>query len=795
MIRAARSLGPRIAIAAAAAVALSSAATSASAYQRTLKYVTTGNGFGFQVYNADERRIVEFLEHPYRFLRPRSGQLQADGIIRRNLVWDVYFGVKGGGWLNAGTGPDPEYLDQTNIIHASITAGGVSTDSYYFAPYGYDGNAMVAVINAPSAASAYIMLNFHMGAGESQPGADGESFQAVAGGAGAVMETGPGGGAMIYLGLTGADHADCSNAYGKVAGGGDLGDNTGCSGSDQTLGLQKDLTDGWWAVGMQYIDDTSKAQETADGFKAWANGRGGQQILDDAKTEFETWRVKPPEAIQLGDEERKVWRQSETVLRMGQVREPNTNERRNHGMMLASLPHGEWHSGWVRDGMYAIVALARSGHAKETKDALDFLLNAAPVSGKYSNWFSIPSYRISTVRYFGTGEEDADFSGQSTPNIEVDGWGMMMWAARQYVDATGDIEWLNSKTSLQPDKTVYQVLVEGVANPLESYLEPTGIVKKDSSIWEVHQGNARHFAYTTLAAARGFCDMAALARRAGNDADAEKYKTLSGTVVGGFGSYFKDANNAFVGSGSGEGKTAARIDASVVEVFTWNIVKDYTKPYVAPTFGVLDQLKVVSGGYKRNDEGQSSYDNHEWILVDLRMSDALRRRGDADSIGRADELVKTIVDKAAVNFYLIPELYSAVSSDAPIGSYHGSIPMVGYGAGAFILTMFDRQQMYEPNDCGTELPPVTDGGGTGGTGQGGSGPGQGGSAAGGGGAGGCDDPLTCGGNNESDTSEIPRKAACLCGLDTSAAGGAEWLSLGLLPLALVARRRRAKPSR
>jgi hypothetical protein len=277
MIRAVGSLGPRFATATAIALALCSAASSSSAYDRTLKYVTTGNGFGFQVYNADERKIVEFLEHPYRFLRPRGSDIKQDGIIRRDLAWDIYFGVKGGGWLNAGTGPDPEYLDQTNIIHAPITAGGINTDSYFFAPYGYDGNAMVAIIKADAASAAYIMLNFHLGAGEGDPSAVGENIQAV-GAEGAVMESGPGGGAMVYLGLTGADHADCSNPWGKVNAGQDLGDNASCSGDDQTVGLQKNLTDGWWAVGMQYIDDTSKAAETATAFKA-TDPRGFQDRI------------------------------------------------------------------------------------------------------------------------------------------------------------------------------------------------------------------------------------------------------------------------------------------------------------------------------------------------------------------------------------------------------------------------------------------------------------------------------------------------------------------------------------
>ena len=40
---------------------------------------------------------------------------------------------------------------------------------------------------------------------------------------------------------------------------------------------------------------------------------------------------------------------------MGQVLEPVQDNRRNHGMFLAALPIGEWHTGWVRDGAYAIV--------------------------------------------------------------------------------------------------------------------------------------------------------------------------------------------------------------------------------------------------------------------------------------------------------------------------------------------------------------------------------------------------------------------------------------------------------
>ena len=65
----------------------------------------------------------------------------------------------------------------------------------------------------------------------------------------------------------------------------------------------------------------------------------------------------------------------------------------------------------------------------------------------------------------------------------------------------------------------------------------------------------------------------------------------------------------------------------------------------------------------------------------------------------------------------MPELYNAVQADGQIGKYTGSIPMVGYGGGAYLMTMIDRAGVIEPNDCGDgkgmTLPQFTCMGGTG----------------------------------------------------------------------------------
>jgi GH15 family glucan-1,4-alpha-glucosidase len=371
---------------------------------------------------------------------------------------------------------------------------------------------------------------------------------------------------------------------------------------------------------------------------------------------------------------------------------------------------------------------------------LDFFLNAAPV-GKFKSYVSNVDYRISVVRYFGNGEEEADYSGQPTPNIEIDGWGMFIWGARVYLDASNDLAWLDSTTKLGPK--VYDAIVQGVAQPLEANLEPNGIAKADSSIWEVHDANKKHFAYTTLATARGFCDMAGMSAKA-QKGDPAKWRTLAKKVQAAFLGAFVDSQGSLGGSLEEIQQNRAD-DAAVVEAFTWNILPDWKGNTATKTLQMFDRLRVSSGGFKRNDDGLSSYDNNEWILVDLRISNALRRAGKS---AEADGYLNMIVDKAQHNFLLVPELYNAVAADGQIGKYIGSIPMVGYGSGAYIITVLDRSGAIEPNDCGdgmgATLPAYTCAGGTG---DGGVGPG---------GDGGI------GGGGDGGMKDIPFVPACYC---------------------------------
>ena len=691
----------------------------------SFRYLVTGNGFGFQVYDQDANAVKQFLERPYRYLKSNPSNPDGEGIVRRNLAFDTYFGIKAGGsatWLSSTTPSEVGYVEETNMIRTSVAYGGVTAETFMVSPFGYAGNAHVMLLKITNSGgsavpvTAFAIHNFKLGSA-SNPDAPDANGEAIAWDGSVATETGPGGGAMVYAPIGGADISSCNaNAYTTVQGGGLLTMQASCSGTDEKNAEQKDLgtiapgASAWWGVAILF-DADGNASGAAANWATFLNGRTADKLHDDLLAEWVTYRAAPPAG--LSDAETKVWRQAEAVLRMGQIMEPyqETPRLKNHGMMLASLPPGAWHTGWVRDATYATTALARSGHADRAKDSLNFFLDAD--ANKYGSYLNNVQYRISTVRYFGDGEEEADYSGSTTRNIEIDGWGLYLWAARQYVDASGDSGWL-SETTKKGD-TVYDAIKAGVAEPLAANMETSGMTIADASIWEVHWGNRQHFLYTTATSARGFCDMATLARRAGRMDDVQKYKDLATKTANTLSAAFVDTNNVLAGSLEKLQSGANYHDGSTVEALTFGVIgADNTT--AKATLDGLQHLVTPAGGYKRLEGSQDTYDINEWILIDLRASDAFRRAGQA---AKADSLLAWVSSQASANYNLLPELYNTISSGGAIGSYAGSIPMVGYGAGAYQLTLLDRAGSYEHADCGDYDQGGYPDGGTGGSGLGG----------------------------------------------------------------------------
>jgi GH15 family glucan-1,4-alpha-glucosidase len=113
----------------------------------------------------------------------------------------------------------------------------------------------------------------------------------------------------------------------------------------------------------------------------------------------------------------------------------------------------------------------------------------------------------------------------------------------------------------------------------------------------------------------------------------------------------------------------------------------------------MELLRVASGGYRRvrgilSDPSifEYWYEKQEFLFVDFNLAEVYRRLGrNAD----ADAILKRIVNKAAADHNIIPEMYVAESCTlfpGELGDPTGAKPMVGYGAGAYILQVLRRSE-------------------------------------------------------------------------------------------------------
>jgi hypothetical protein len=158
------------------------------------------------------------------------------------------------------------------------------------------------------------------------------------------------------------------------------------------------------------------------------------------------------------------------------------------------------------------------------------------------------------------------------------------------------------------------------------------------------------------------------------------------------------------------------LDAAVVEALGFGLV-DPTRHTAAATLAVMESgLVPQSGrGFMRSDVGDD-YSSHEWVFVDLRAARAIELSGDS---AYATNLFAWNVAQASDNFDELSELHDPITAD-----YAGQSPMVGFGAGAYLLRLADRGQPVTPT-CGAfasePANPVDAGaGGSGGSGTGGT---------------------------------------------------------------------------
>jgi GH15 family glucan-1,4-alpha-glucosidase len=657
------------------AVLLLSTTAHAVEPHRSFYRLPTGNGHTFAIYDAQARRVNDLREHPYLF--------PEEGVATRNLCFDTYFGARAGGesrWLTDVAVDDVGYIEGTNVVRVVQRIGGVRLETILASPFGLEMPALLMLLSAtnegssPAAVTAFSIHNFHLGAGRPSPGSEGERI-IWDGARASFVETGPGGGAMVYrsLGAPTRHAASPNNPFEPVRQGRDLTD-TDDSGvrDDAVAGFQRDLgtlvpgETAWWGVALAFAPDGNGAA-ASDRLGAWIAGRSPDALLAAIRAEWESWHRPLPPGLSAA--EASLWRQSAAVLRMGQVREPG----RAFGQIVASLPPGRWNITWARDLAYAAVALARMGHLAEARQAIEFVLGAD--TGYYRRYVG-HDYLVSVARYFGRGKEESD-SNEHGPNIELDGFGLFLWLVGEYAAVAAN----------DPRLRDWQPIVQSrVADVLLALVEPaTGLIRADSSIWEVHwNGRERRFAYTTLSAANGLCGAARVALLLGDATSSQRYAAAAAALRQAAVDRLRDRGAVLAQSREDLLSGTGYLDAAALEAVSWAIVDPAGATARATVAAILEGLRPPSGrGLMRNDDG-GWYDSQEWIFVDLRAATALRWAGrPADS----DAFLFWNVEQARANFGLFAELHDATTAD-----YAGEVPMVGFGAGAYALAMLDRER-------------------------------------------------------------------------------------------------------
>ncbi|MFI5337587.1 MAG: glycoside hydrolase family 15 [Opitutales bacterium] len=609
----------------------------------------TGNGFGVAVVTPDSGLVTHFFAHPYRFERPDPKNPLSEGIETTDFLKSLAFDEPA---QPAAVG----YVQESHLVSVRHPESGLSV----FMPFGFEADALVLVRDAAATANldpiwAHAPISRKV-IKESSTRLLKLSFEGV-------RET------LLVIPLDQAG-TELERPDGRLAG-----------------------SSGWAFVS---VENEADIPGTMRAFERWRGQLAPKALVERELAELEAWRVRP--SVHFASEaERRLWRQSEVVLRMGQIREPNRPDRWSHGLVVASL--GEWFVPWVRDMAYATVAFCRMGHQAEARSAVEAYFNARPCGKQLGAVRGFP-YQVSTVRYFGDGSEEPFFTMEGSTNVELDNWGLVLWVLGEYARRWGDDAWLQE---VRPYRgSIYASARDFIVTPLLGNLDPCRdgkIVTADTSIWEEHQPDKKHFAFTTAAAILGLREFALLAGRVKDNQTGAQVRRELALLETGFAQGYAATGRL---RGTLEPGEKNDVDGAVLSAVNFKVAVDPV--LVRNTVDSMEALKVASGGWRRvrcqlTDPSifEYWYERQEFIFVDLSLAEVCLRLEMPD---RAAAISERLVRKAGGDNNLIPEMN--VSVDCPL--FHGAIgdptganPMVGYGAGAWILYLLERENITGPS--------------------------------------------------------------------------------------------------
>jgi len=623
-------------------------------------HLVTGNGYGFAVVSPEESAVTKFYAHPYSFVAPDPRNALSEGIETASFIESIRW------WSRDLYETSVDYVDDSNVIDLQSSHGKLLV----FMPFGFN-HATLIVAGTPASEKDGLEFRYSQPAGSQQE---------------------------LQFGVTHAQvmkFKDIPESLLEIP-----------LGPRRHSEPQQPIQPGT-SFAFISIDKGEDAQKVGEEFIQWTEGLSPEALAKREIDQLEQWRAKP--AVHFASEqERHLWRQSEVMLRLAQSREPNRDGRHGNGLIVAALPDGVFFTPWVRDMAWATVALARMGHRDEARAAVLAYFNARP-TGKMRAETMGADYQISVVRYFGNGEEEPFFTQEGSTNVEFDDWGEALWVLGEYVRHYDDPDLLRADTYRGK---LYESARDYIVKPLLASTEPYGggiIVDADTSIWEERQKDRKHFAFSTAAAIFGLREFAEVARRSGDE------KTRS-EVLGKVDALQKGFDAAFIrGShlhGTLEEGVKNDIDGALIPIIDFGIVTD--PAVIKETVDRMKLLKVASGGYRRVRGTYTDpaiyeywYEQEEFLFVDLSLAELYRRLGRS---AEADAMLARIVSKAAADHDIIPEMYVAVPCklfSGKIGDPTGALPMVGYGAGAFILHVLEREQLRTQKETGVRTTPVS----------------------------------------------------------------------------------------
>jgi len=613
--------------------------------------LVTGNGFGFAVVSPETATVSKFYAHPYCYARPDLNNPLGEGIETANFIKELDW--SGG----AAQGASAEYEEDSHVIHASRGSG----EGTIFMPYGLQHSALV--VNWESSSAMTRDEGWHVE--WSRPVKSQRTVR--------IFRV-----TMQILKFKGIQESLLIIPLDRRW--------------SEPMQPQRYLAGGqaWALVSVERDDELEQAVRE---FSRWRAGLAARDLAKREIAELERWRVKP--AVHFTEEnERHLWRQSEVMLRMAQSREPNRPGRNNNGLIVAALPDGIWFTPWVRDMAFATVAFVRMGHRNEARSALLAYFNAQP-TGKMREETHGADYQISVVRYFGDGSEEPFFTQEGSFNIEYDDWGIALWVLGEYQRQFKDTAFLQIPTYRG---RVYESARDYIVKPLLANLEKYDrglIVTADTSIWEEHQRDKKHFAFSTAMAIVGLRSFAEVARRTGDEVTREEVLNQVTLLDKGF-------SAAFIREGKLRGTMETweknDIDGALLTIINFGVVTD--PAIVRDTIERMDLLKVDSGGYRRvrsnyNDPAifEYWYERQEFLFVDFSLAEVYRRQG---RNAEAAAILRRIVGKAAADHNNLPEMYVSLPCQlfpGKVGDPTGALPIVGYGAGAYILHVMQREEL------------------------------------------------------------------------------------------------------